>query len=317
MRIQIKPSIGGWIGLSSGILWGINTVWIGLILNQSTFQEFILLAPIISTFLHDTFSSIWLFLYILFTKKLKDLKQAFTSGGAKIILFSGLLGGPIGMTGYMLAIQSIGPSYTAIISATYPAIGTFISWRFLKDKISTLNIVGISIAIGATIALGLTTTNDSSATWIGFGFALLCAIGWGSESAITAYGMKKEVTPTVAIQIRQAISAITYLFIILPFIQGFHYVSIVLHSKTSILLALTALIGSASYLLYYTAIHQIGPIRAMGLNISYSAWAVVFSLLIGFPTSFFELLLAITIVSGSILSTGHPSSFFNGLKQET
>ena len=45
-----------------------------------------------------------------------------------------LLGGPIGMTGYVLAINNIGAAYTAIISAFYPAVGAFLSFVLLKEK---------------------------------------------------------------------------------------------------------------------------------------------------------------------------------------
>ena len=39
-------------------------------------------------------------------------------------MVAALLGGPVGMTGYLIAINNIGPGYTAIISSYYPAVGT-------------------------------------------------------------------------------------------------------------------------------------------------------------------------------------------------
>ena len=40
--------------------------------------------------------------------------------------------------------------------------------------------------------------------------------------------------------------------------------------------ALSGLAGATSYLFYYKGISRIGAARAMALNVSYSAWAVVF-----------------------------------------
>lgn len=45
------------------------------------------------------------------------------------------------------------------------------------------------------------------------------------------------------------------------------------------LLALTAGVGMSSFLAWYSSIDAIGPARALGLNITYSAWGVILSLL--------------------------------------
>ena len=47
----------------------------------------------------------------------------------------------------------------------------------------------------------------------------------------------------------------------------------------------------------------------MGLNISYSAWAVLFGLLLGFEAGVKEFLLALLIITGSILTTNNPKEF--------
>ena len=45
-------------------------------------------------------------------------------------MLGALLGGPVGMTGYLLAIKYLGPAYTAIISSLYPALGALLSYLF-------------------------------------------------------------------------------------------------------------------------------------------------------------------------------------------
>ncbi|WP_053484335.1 DMT family transporter [Lysinibacillus sp. FJAT-14745] len=310
MKITPYEIRGLWIGLLGGILWGINTVIIGVILSRSIFADYLLVAPLISTFLHDAFSSIWMMLHTLLFKRTHQLKQSLKSRDGKVVMIAALLGGPIGMSGFMLSIYFIGPSYTAIISSMYPAIGSFFSFLFLKEKVTHKNIIGLSLSIIATIFLGLISQEEPQNLIFGLTFALLCVIGWGSESVISAYGMKNDVLPSIALQIRQTVSAIVYGVLIVPIIGGISLVKLVLQDFTIVLFALTALIGTASYLFYYTSINRVGPIKAMGLNISYSAWAVLFGLLLGFEAGVKEFLLALVIITGSILTTNNPKEFF-------
>ena len=59
------------------------------------------------------------------------------------------------------------------------------------------------------------------------------------------------------------------------------------------------------------AIDLIGPTRAMGLNISYSAWTIIFGVFFGTPLSVKTLILAIIIIVGSIFTQDDPMSVFN------
>ncbi|MBP5256390.1 MAG: EamA family transporter, partial [Clostridia bacterium] len=83
----------------------------------------------------------------------------------------------------------------------------------------------------------------------------------------------------VALQIRQTTSAIVYGAVILPIMKGWGF-TVSLFKDTGWLIpliAIAALFATASYLFYYRAISRIGASKSMALNITYSAWAVVFS----------------------------------------
>lgn len=54
---------------------------------------------------------------------------------ALFVVIAALMGGPIGMTGYLLAVKLIGPSYTAIISSLYPAVGAILAYFILKERL--------------------------------------------------------------------------------------------------------------------------------------------------------------------------------------
>ncbi|MGV2687235.1 EamA family transporter, partial [Clostridium perfringens] len=122
-----------------------DTVLLGIALAMTPFvstEQAIFLAPFVSTFLHDTCSSIWMVLYISFKKQLKKTLIAATTKSGRFIVLGALLGGPIGMTGYLLSIKYIGSAYTAIISSLYPAIGALLSYIFLKEKMKPISIIG-------------------------------------------------------------------------------------------------------------------------------------------------------------------------------
>ena len=91
--------------------------------------------------------------------------------------------------------------------------------------------------------------------------------------------------------------------LVIPFFISHTYTVQVLQSNTVWLILLVALVGTLSYVFYYTAINTIGPIRAMGGNITYVAWAIFIDVVfVGGEFSFVNMLLAAFIVIGSIIT---------------
>ncbi|MGN0521865.1 MAG: DMT family transporter [Eubacterium sp.] len=296
------------IGLSAGILWALDTVILGVALAMSPFvtnTQAIFLAPFVSTFLHDFFSSIWMLLYTGVTKQFKNVIRALKTRSGKFILLAALLGGPIGMSGYVAAIHYIGPAYTAIISAMYPALGAFLSFIFLKEKMKPIQIAGLCASILGVVALGYQPGDSRPENFlIGFFCALLCCVGWASEGVICAYGMKDpQVSNSHALQLRQLTSALFYGIIILPILGGWNFTASAIPTKATGLIVLAALFGTASYLCYYKALRKLGVSKAMPLNITYSAWSIVFSLLILHTVPDLKsIICGIIIVAGSLIA---------------
>lgn len=212
------------------------------------------------------------------------------------------------MSFYILSIKYIGIGYTAAISALYPAIGALISFFLLKDKIHKIGLFGLALAITCTIILGYSTTTQTIFGWIGFLFAFLCALGWGSEVVISSYGMNKNIPSDIAYLIRQLSSSLGYFIIIVVFIHSFPGVTHIFSDiKLTTLLLTTSLIATLSYLFYYRAIERLRPIRAMALNITYSVWAVIFAYLImDEPISINLLFICTGISVGSFLTAINP-----------
>lgn len=304
-------------GLMAGVLWGLDTVILGVALAMTPFvstEQAVMLAPFVSTFLHDACSSVWMLIYMGIRRQYKKVIKALRSKSGKFIVLGALLGGPIGMSGYVAAINYIGPAYTAIISALFPALGAFMSFLFLKEKMKFYQIIGLIVSIGGVIGLGYTPGgNEVNNFALGFICALLCCFGWASEAVICAYGMRDpDVSDEQALQIRQLTSAIFYGVVILTFLKGWGFTIDLVPTKTNAIILLSALFGTASYLCYYKAIATIGAAKSMALNITYSAWAIVFSFLFlkDLP-DMKSILCGIVIVSGSIVAAADIREIFS------
>ena len=125
--------------LLSGIFWGMDTVLTGVILAMSPFvstAQAIAIAPIVGAFLHDFSSAFWMTILSIIRKDFMHTARLLWTRSGRFVILAALFGGPIGMMAYMFAITNIGASYTASISAMYPAAGAFFSYVFLHIKLT-------------------------------------------------------------------------------------------------------------------------------------------------------------------------------------
>ena len=210
------------------------------------------------------------------------------------------------MTGYLIAINNIGPGYTAIISSFYPAVGTLFAFLLLGERMRSRQIVALMTALAAVILIGWSSSSAETpgSPIIGVLAALACVIGWGSEAVLLAWGMRDEtVDNETALHIRQTTSGLTYLFVVLPLAGAFRFAVGAIPTPATAVVVLAALCGAVSYLFYYKAIDVIGASRGMALNISYSAWAVVFELVLqGSVPSILQIVCCIVILVGTVLA---------------
>lgn len=294
-------------GILGGVFWALDTVLLSIALAMTPFMstaEAIFFAPFASTFMHDFFSAIWLGLYMLITKQFKAVIAAAKTRGGRFVMLGALLGGPVGMSSYLLAIKYLGPSYTAAISAMYPAWGAFLSYFVMKERLRPYQMVGLGISVLGIILIGYTPSGGESISMLGFFFAIVTMLAWGSEAVICSYGMQDgEIPSHYALQIRQLVSAAVYAIILLPILKAWPFTISVMPTTAAAVIAVTALAGTCSYACYYKAIKLILPSKAMALNITYSAWAIVFSfILLGTVPSVKSILCAIMILFGSIMA---------------
>ena len=114
-------------GIFSGVLWGLDTVVLAIALAMIPFADFGQSA-LAGAVLHDVACAVILLAYMAIRGRLRDTVKALRTRPGKSVIAAALLGGPIGMSGYLIAIDNIGPGLTAIISTFYPALGTLLAF---------------------------------------------------------------------------------------------------------------------------------------------------------------------------------------------
>ena len=275
-------------GLFSGITWALYTIINNLITKNIIFNSYIekmFIPVLVIVFLHDFFSSIWLFFYLWRKRKLFELKRTIKSKNMFLIFLGALFGGPIGMSGYLLGIKYMGASYTASFSCTYLILGTILSVVFLKEKINLKMIIAVLINMVGIFILNFQVNEIDSdkISILGIFSLILCIFGWALEGLIASYILKyknADTEPSIAIFIRQLTSTVFYSFLIIPYIRAYNLVFIVLKSNIALYIALISVIGSLSFFLWYYSMSIIGVARGISLNISYIIWTIIFEIIV-------------------------------------
>ena len=284
----MKNKSGISFGLFSGLFWGL-----GLTISAYIFSVYNV-SPFVVAFVHD-FISIFILAAILLIKYKKIDFKIFTNIRNLSVIIGALLAGPIGMQCNLYAVKYIGGGLTSAITAVYPAVSVILAIVFLKHKVSKKTIVGIALII-AGIAAQSYTSEQVNSFYIGFLFALICAIAWGSESVLSSYAMSNNLTEIETLLIRQVTSFLAYLVIVL--FKGFS-VTEVADVKLGGLIFIFVLSNMVSYIMYYMSINRLKPAKATGLNVSYVVWTVVFSaIFLGIGLSTLVIITSLVIMLG-------------------
>ncbi len=292
-------------GVFAGVTWALETVVIAVALSMTPFvstAEGIFLAPFVSTFLHDTFSAVYMWLIHGVKRELKPIFHICKTKDFKWMILASAIGGPIGMTGYVLAVNYMGSSIGAIASAVYPAIGSVLAYLFLKEKVKWYQWIFLILTLAGVLGISYSPDLNIKNFWLGLLGAFMCAFGWGTEGVILSKCLKnKEVKSEYALLIRQTVSALLYGGIIITALRGWGFVSTLFEKDNTtvfFVIMLAALFATISYLLYYKTIEKKGAAKAMGLNITYTAWAMFFTVVLFRD---FSLLNPTTLICGTMV----------------
>lgn len=284
----MKNKQGITVALLSGLFWGL-----GLTVSAYIFSLYNV-SPFVVAFVHD-FISIFVLATIIIVKYGKIDFKIFTNIKNISVIIGAILAGPVGMQCNLYAVKYLGGGLTSSITAIYPAVSVILAFAFLRHKISKKTILGIALII-AGIFIQSYNTDGVNSFYIGFLFALVCAIAWGSESVLSSYAMSNNLSEIETLLIRQVTSFLAYLVIIL-----FNGLSINEVSNVSLLSLIFVFVLSnmVSYITYYMAISRLKPAKATGLNVSYVVWTVVFSaIFLGVELSLQVVVTSLIIMAG-------------------
>lgn len=304
----------GWGGFS-GAVWGLDGVLLGIALSMAPFAggSSLFLAPLVGAALHDGIAAFWLLLLNVYSGKLREIPRALATKPGRIVCLSALIGGPVGMTGYLLGIAHAGAAYAMSISAVYPAVGSILAVIILKERTSPRAWIGITISMIGAIIVGYTQPDVQNFPhfYLGLSLALLAAVGWGFESVLSTYGMDV-LDPDVTINIRQIVSFSTYAVIALPLVRGYSLLSQVAVSKAGLVMAASGLCGALSYWSWYKALNMTGVGRAMALSITYALWGILYGVILTDLKITQNLIVgAVVIFIGTLLVVAKPGELLN------
>ena len=334
---QLKHAKKGiFAGLMSGLTWGASGTVIGLAQGFAPFSTIeqpedtkLLVGVLVATaiagaFLHDFFAALWVGVFNIKNGKFKEYGRALRTKPGRMVCLGAILGGPIGMSGYLLGITFVNAAYALPITAAYPAVAAVLATIIFREKNPARVWIGVVLCILGSFLVYYAPAGDDPGLIFTAGMLLstLACVGWATEGLLATYGMDM-LDPDISLGIREAVSALAYFIFVIPVVTwyiGNHFgptptwdlVAQSLSSSSFVLYALAGFFGGFSYVYWYRALNMTGVARAMALNVTYALWGVIFGgLLTELEVTTFLVLGAGSIAAGAILVSANPRELFN------
>lgn len=299
-------------GALSGLTYGIYTV---LVLVAGYYEPLVsaaglLAGPYVCSGLNDLFAGLWLTAYNAKSGRIREMGRSLNTFPGKMIVIGSLLGGPIANGAYLVGLAMAG-AYAIPISALCSLFGAIFAWIFLKQKITKRVMVGMLVCVAGAIVINWTRPEGSDNFTLGIIFSFVAAICWALEGVFATYGGAM-IDTDVAVNLRQLISGIVDLFVILPIVGGLGLLGGTLFSGIPVAwLAVAGLSAAVSFLCWYKSNSTVGCAVGMSLNVTYAFWGVFFCILfLGQAITPTIVIGSIVIVFGAILVTMNPLDLF-------
>jgi drug/metabolite transporter (DMT)-like permease len=300
-------------GLLSGISYGLYSAIVGLAMLHKPFIGVVSIfaAPLVVCAINDTMAFIWLLIYNAFKGQLKEVGRSFFTFPGLMVICGALLGGPIANGAYLIGIACAGAAAIPI-SALCPMFGALFARIVLKQKISKRVGVGMLICIAGAVLISYVKPTGSAPNFVlGIVCAFIAAIGWGLEGGLAAFGTSM-LDSNIAINIREGISGITFICVVLPIFAAFGLFGQTLSVfGTMGIIAIAALVAAFSFLTWYLGNCMVGVATGTSLNITYVMFGILFSVILLHSTISTTVIVgAVIITLGAILVSMNPLEMF-------
>lgn len=296
MTVDKSHSIGIWSGIISGLTYGIYTT---LVMVAGYYEPLVtaaglLAAPYVCSGLNDLFAGIWLSIYNIKRGRMAEVWQCLKTRPGQMIVLGSLLGGPVANGAYLVGLALAG-AYAIPISATCSLFGAIFSWIFLKQRPTKRVVAGMIICVSGAIIINWVEPEGTKNFTLGIICALIAANCWGLEGMFSS-SSGEELEPEISVNLRELISGIVDLAIIVPAVKALSLLAGTLQAGIPVIWLLVAGLSAAvSFLTWYKSNALVGCAIGMSLNVTYAFWGVLFCVL------FLGQELTVTIVAGSII----------------
>lgn len=337
------------VAIISGMSYGLYTAFVSLGMDSgdwpslagngeshliSTYAALVLLG-LLAGALNDLFSALWSLVNLLIKGKFRDLWPTLRSKPGRIMMGVSLIGGPLAGAAYIIALQQAG-SIAIPLSALCPAIGALLSRLIYKQKLKPHMVAGIAICVTAGILINLTgglSVPDGAHLTLATFLALVAAFGWGLEGCVGGWAACM-IDYEISITIRQLVSGLTNILIVLPLFSLFdrEYSALTMGINTYWLLLNVVVVNPLNYLffvvsgffslyafsLWYKGNSMCGTALGMACNGAYAFWGPLFCWLIlgifsgreGWSLHPVAWLLAVVMFLGILLIAISPAELF-------
>jgi len=280
------------IGLLSGLTYGLFAAFITVGMARGVWTDWygdnsaglsafalVFILGALGTALNDLCSAAWALGNVGVKGKLKDFFRTLKTKPGRMLAIAAIAGGPIANVAYIIGLQLAG-SIAIPITALCPAIGAILGRVLYKQELNKRMALGIAICVAASITIGVVgiggDTGDSIV--LGLMIAFVAALGWGLEGVLAGFGSSM-VDSEISITIRQVVSGLTNLLIllpilglingniVLPFTLGFQAAT---SSSAMVWFALSGFFAFISFMWWYRANSMTGAAMGMATNGTYS-----------------------------------------------
>ena len=217
--VHRKPPRSGFVwALLSGALWGASAVILGEALTHRPLVAAgaLFAAPLAAAALHDTFAFVWVSATNAAAGRLRAATTALRTRDGLVVCLAALIGGPLAMSTYLLAIAFAGAPSAVAVSAVFPALGALLGYLLLGDRLGSRGWAGVVLAVaGATLASYTRPAGVSPHYLMGALCAVASAAGWAVEGVLVARSLQR-MPALAALNIREGVSALVFLVVVLP-----------------------------------------------------------------------------------------------------
>ncbi len=270
--------------------WGLSYIW-----SKYVFEVY---SPLTTIFFRLVISFVVLAVFILATNNDFKVKR----NDYLLFALSALFNPFLYFIGENFGLQLVSASVSAIIVATIPLFAPFIAWYFYKEKLKTLNIIGLILSFAGLLLIILKKDLSLNANPEGI-LLLALAVVSALFYMVVLKKLSANYSPVNIIIWQNLLGALYFL----PFFLFFDFNKVIETKPGSnavlSLLMLGMFSSSLAYVLYAYVLKHIGIIKSSLYTNLIPVFTALFSFyLLNETFTFAKIIGMITVIAGLILS---------------